>query len=118
MQFSRKDRHWRHGQKCEITVNLVWCLKNKIAVKAKQLFGILDVPKHRSTLHDPRVLQVKKEGSNDSKIAASSTDRPKKVGVFLFTGRDKLAIREHYICFNEAVNSKPVFPREVAQPAA
>src|SRR5688572_5325784 len=59
------------------------------------------------------------EGGEDAEVAAAcAAQRPEQVRFAMLIALDDAAIRQHYLCCEQAVRGEPVFAAEDAEPAA
>lgn len=85
-------------QEGEVSVNMVGCSQDKVLIKTHDLLGVLQRPKHRTSLDRPGVLKAEFEGDDDPEITAPSSDCPEKKGMAALACSDYCAVRQNYIC--------------------
>src|SRR5271165_2884815 len=99
MQLLRKRRSRRHLQKGEKPVQLFGLRRRDFSIPLKELTRMLHLPKHRTCKHLIHRTSAKEKGSDNTKVSATSTDRPKQIRIFFGVYSHETAIGPHDIGF-------------------
>jgi hypothetical protein len=58
-------------------------------------------------------MRLEQEARHHAKVATSPAQRPEEIGVLAFAGRDKTAVGQDYVGFEQVINREAVLACEV-----
>src|SRR5208282_2578421 len=86
-QLLRKRRSRRHLQEGEKPIQLFRLRKRDFSIPLQQLTRMLHLPKHGTGKHLIHRTPAKEKGSDNAKVSATATDRPKQIRIFFGASR-------------------------------
>ena len=76
------------------------------------------LPEDRARVDRTDRMRLEQEARHDAKVAASPAQRPEEIGVLALAGRDKTAVGQDNVRFEQVVDREAVLAREVPGAAA
>ena len=76
--------------------------------------GTFNGPQSRPSYNVFDWVTLEFEGSNDSKISSTSTNRPIQIRVLIFVDCYKRTVCQYHVGFKQIVNCEAVLPREMS----
>src|ERR1700722_18041443 len=114
VQLLRKRWSRRHLQEGEKAVQLFRLRRRDFSIPLKQFVRMLHLPKHGTCKHLIHRTPAKEKGSDNTKVSATATDRPKQIRVFFDVCGHETAISQYDIGFQQIIKSQTIFPRQIA----